>query len=105
MAPDVFVVLVTAPPDEASALARTLVGEGRAACVNLLPSVTSVYRWKGKVQEDGETLLVFKTSRAALPDLVRRIEELHSYDVPECIAVPVTSGLPAYLDWVIHETR
>jgi len=105
MATDVFVVLVTAPTTEAPSLARTLVSEGLAACVNLLPAVTSVYRWKGEVHEDEETLLIVKASRSVLPALTRRIQEVHSYDVPECVALPVASGLPAYLDWVIHETR
>ncbi len=104
-APEVVLVLVTAPPAEGPGLARTLVDEGLAACVNLLPEVTSVYRWKGQVHEDGETLLIAKTSREGSAALIRRVEEVHSYDVPECIVIPVTSGLPAYLDWVIHEIR
>ncbi len=104
-ASDVVVVLVTAPPAEAPELARTLVDERLAACVSLLPGVTSVYRWGGQVHEDGETLLVAKTSRDGSAALIRRVQEVHSYDVPECIAIPVASGLPAYLDWVIHETR
>lgn len=103
MTTDVCLALITAPAASASDLARALVAERFAACVNLLPGATSVYRWDGEVQEEGETLLVAKTTRAAFDALCRRVTELHPYDVPECIAVPVTAGLPAYLHWVQQE--
>jgi periplasmic divalent cation tolerance protein len=100
---DVWVALITAPPTDAPALARALVTERLAACVNLLPGMTSVYRWRGEVHEDGETLLVVKTTRDRFPVLRQRVRELHPYDLPECIAVPVTSGIPEYLEWVTTE--
>jgi len=96
------IVLVTAPPKKAAALARALVEERLAACVNLLPGVTSVYRWEGEVQEDGETLLVVKTTAAAIARLTARILELHPYEVPEVIALPLEpgEGNEAYLRWL-----
>lgn len=100
MRSEICVALVTAPADSATALARTLVAERFAACVNLLPGITSVYRWDDSVEEAGETLLVAKTTRAGFDAFCKRVSELHPYDVPECIAVPVTAGLPAYINWV-----
>jgi periplasmic divalent cation tolerance protein len=76
-----------------------------AACVNLVPRVRSVYRWKGKVEEAPETLLVVKTAAARLPALLAAVEELHPYEVPEAIALPVEAGLAPYLDWVVGESR
>jgi periplasmic divalent cation tolerance protein len=86
--------------ERASALARALVDEGLAACVNVIPGVRSVYRWEGRVHEDDEVLCLIKT-RPAIFDRVRdRILELHPYDVPEILAFTVDEGSPAYLDWL-----
>ena len=103
MTSEICVALVTAPSGSAAELARTLVAERFAACVNLLPGITSVYRWDDEVLEAGETLLVAKTTRAGFEAVCRRVSELHPYDLPECIAVPVTAGLPAYINWVNQE--
>lgn len=103
MSTEVCVALVTAPAHAAPGLARALVAERLAACVNLLPGITSVYRWDDAVQEEGETLLLAKTTRAGFEAFCARVSELHPYEVPECIAVPVTSGLPAYIHWVTRE--
>ena len=95
------IVLCTFPDaDAAQTAAGILVEERLAACVNLLPGVTSTYRWEGKVQIDREALLLAKTSRRVLSALEARIVELHPYDVPEIVAVDITAGLPAYLQWV-----
>lgn len=93
-------------PDEATAasIARALVGERLAACVNILPAVRSVYRWQGRVEEAGETLLLAKTTDARLAALRERVLALHPYELPEVVAVEVASGLPAYLDWIAAET-
>lgn len=94
-------VLVTVPSEEEGGrIARVLVGEGLAACVNIVPRVRSVYRWKGKIQEDAESLLIIKTLDAMLQDLERRVVGLHSYDVPEVIALPIDRGREDYLDWL-----
>ena len=98
------VVLVTAPPRAARRLARALVERRVAACVNLVPLVRSVYRWKGRVEEASETLLVIKTPAARVRALLAAVEELHPYEVPEGIALPVVAGLAPYLRWIASET-
>jgi periplasmic divalent cation tolerance protein len=96
-----LVVLCTCPEGEAAAhLARTLVEEGLAACVNRLPSVVSNYRWEGRAQEDTETLLLIKSTEERLAALTARIRSLHPAELPEVVAVPVMGGLEDYLDWV-----
>jgi len=90
--------------DTARSLSQALVGERLAACVNIVPGVTSVYKWQGEVEEASELLLIIKTSPKRVEDLTRRIAELHPYDVPEVISIPVDGGLPSYLDWVLSET-
>lgn len=102
--PAVRIVLVTAPPRRAPALARALVRRRLAACANLVPGVRSVYRWKGRVREDRETLLVLKTSAARVPALLAAVADLHPYEVPEGISLRVERGLGPYLDWVRRET-
>ena len=99
---DYCVVLVTCANDrEARRIARAVVEERLAACVNVLPgTVTSVYRWKGKVESAKEQLLIIKTSRKRLAKLQAAVERLHSYDVPEFIALPVLEGSRAYLAWL-----
>lgn len=101
----VVVVLSTAgSADEAERIATALVDERLAACVNLVPSVTSIYRWQGAVERATEVLLVMKTRRALAKRLVARLHELHSYDVPEAIVLPIDGGSRPYLDWVLGET-
>ncbi len=89
-------------PDQTCAeeLATTLVDERLAACINVLPGIRSIYHWEGKRETADETLLLIKTHHRAYPELERRIRELHPYELPEIIAVPVENGLPAYLDWI-----
>ncbi|MCE3004224.1 MAG: divalent-cation tolerance protein CutA [Xanthomonadaceae bacterium] len=98
---DVLLAFCTCP-DEATAarIARALVDERLASCVNRLPGVRSTYRWQGAVHDDAEVLLLIKTTRARLPALRERLPALHPYELPELIAVEVAGGLPAYLDWV-----
>ena len=103
-ASDAVVVYITAPSrDEAARIARALVEERLAACVNLTP-IESVYRWQGAVEEAAELLLVVKTRRAALDALAARVRALHSYTVPEIIALPLVAGWPPYLQWIAAET-
>lgn len=80
--------------------ARTLVEEGLATCINRLPGVRSTYRWEGKVSTEIEALLLIKTTAARFDALKARLLELHPYELPELIAVPVERGHEAYLDWV-----
>ena len=86
-------------------IARTVVGERLAACVSLLPAVESTYRWEGQVQQDTECLAIIKTTADRFDALHERILELHPYDCPEVIAVPVTQGDARYLGWVVDNPR
>ena len=88
----------------AATLARVLVEEKLAACVNRLPGVASTYRWRGEIHEDAEVLLVIKTTRARFDALRARLPELHPGEVPELIALEIVGGLPAYLEWLATET-
>jgi periplasmic divalent cation tolerance protein len=98
---DKIVVLSTcASPEEAGKIARTLVEKRLAACVNILPAVRSIYRWKDAIEDDQETLLLIKSSRALFNELRGEIEKLHSYEVPEAIAIPIVDGLERYLEWM-----
>jgi periplasmic divalent cation tolerance protein len=99
---DKFVVLVTcSSAAEARRIARAVVEAKLAACVNILPgAVRSIYRWKGKVESARERLLLIKTSRKCLEKLQEVVERVHSYDVPEFIALPIAAGSPAYLAWI-----
>ena len=98
---DARVVLVTTPDaDSARRIARTLVEERHAACGNIVPRITSIFRWQGAVQEEAETLLVLKTSAERLAALAERVSQLHPYDVPEVLALPVAAANQPYLDWL-----
>jgi len=100
-----ILVISTLPDrDHAEKMAHFLIEQQLAACVNILPSVTSVYRWQGKVESADETILLIKTTMARYPDLEAAIKDQHPYELPEIIAVPVSSGLSAYLEWVATET-
>ena len=90
--------------EAARKLARRLVQDRLAACVNIIENVTSVYKWEGRIEEDAEFLLVIKSQDSRLRDLMDRIAELHPYDVPEILGWPVEKGSKAYLDWVVAET-
>lgn len=99
-------VLTTLPADaDAAAFATALVDAHLAACVNLLPPMESVYRWDGRVQRDPERQLIIKTSRERVATLWQRVRELHPYDVPEYIVLPVVDGNEAYLRWIGESTR
>ena len=102
----VAVVLTTiAAETDGPALARTLVSERLAACVNVLPLMTSVYRWKGQVEQDREQQLLIKTTAARLPALEARIRELHTYELPEFLVMTAEEGSAAYLAWVDEAVR
>lgn len=98
---EICIALTTAgSADEAQRLARMLVERRLAACVNILPGVRSVYRWKGKVEDVEEAMLVIKTSRAQANALQAALNEAHSYDLPEFLLLPVSGGGAAYLAWL-----
>ena len=101
MPPTVVIAFSTCPDAEAAArLARALVSEGLAACVNRIEGVRSTYFWDGRLQDDAEILLIIKTTAGALTLLTERLRALHPYELPELIAIPAAGGNEAYLEWV-----
>lgn len=99
-------VLCTCPDEESGrGLAVQLVEQRLAACVNLIPGLTSVYRWGEAVQHASEVLLLIKTTDERLLDLTETLRRLHTYDLPEIIAIPIIAGLPEYLSWVSQCTQ
>lgn len=97
----ILVVLCTLPDQETAArLAGALVEEQLAACINIIPGLTSVYRWKGEVQKDSEVLLLIKTNSTVYARLEQRIRALHPYELPEIIAVPLQTGQADYIQWI-----
>ena len=100
-----LVVYITAPRDKAGEIARKLVEERLAACVNIVEKVRSIYWWEGRVEEDEEALLVVKTTVSRFEELLRRVKEIHPYQVPEVVALPVVACLGEYCGWARHETQ
>jgi len=100
------IVLCSCPNDDvANTIAQQLVNEKLAACVNLLPGITSVYAWQGKIEKDTETLLVIKTENCLFDKLSKRILSLHPYEVPEIVALDIQQGNKAYLDWITSSLK
>ena len=100
----VLVITTLSNSDAAAEIAKKLVGEKLAACANLIPAVRSIYRWQGKVQDDNEVLVLIKTQQRHYDRLKARLLELHPYELPEVIALPIERGHQAYLDWILRET-
>jgi len=100
--PDEYIVVLSTLPTESQpvSIGRTLVEERLAACVSILPVMTSIYRWKEEVEQDAEHQMIIKTTRARLPALWERLRDLHPYDVPEFIVLPIVDGSEAYLRWL-----
>lgn len=99
--PKVRVVLGTAPAKEAELIARMLLEENLIACANLIPGVQSLYRWKGELCNDRETVLVMKVPEKNIAKLLKRLKELHSYEVPEFLVLGVDAGSNEYVKWVL----
>ncbi len=97
---DVRVVLCTCPPESATGIARALLEDRLAACVNVVPGVRSLYWWRNEVAEDGESLLVIKTMHTRYDQLEERLTEVQPYDVPEILSLSVDEGANAYVSWV-----
>lgn len=106
MASEFVIALTTFPVDrDVEQLATTLVSERLAACVNVLPPMRSIYRWEGAVESADERQVVIKTTTDRLPDLEARLLQLHPYDVPEFLVLPIAHGSSAYLSWLTASTR
>ena len=100
----VRVLLCTCPPDAAGPIAEGLLERRLVACVNALPGVVSRYWWKDALERDDETLLLIKTARDRVAEVIEALKELHPYDVPELLSLPVEQGAPDYLAWVSEQT-
>lgn len=101
-----IVIFITAPTfDKGEEIARALVTEGIAACASIIPRITSIYRWDGKICQDEEVLIVVKSRKSLFPEIRDRVKSLHSYDVPEIISLPIIDGLPDYLQWLKKATK
>jgi periplasmic divalent cation tolerance protein len=102
---DATVVFVTAASlEQAEQIAHALVGERLAACANIVSPIRSIYRWKDEIQNDTEHLMIIKTRANLIAKIVARMKELHTYEVPEVIALPIVAGAKPYLDWVFEST-
>jgi periplasmic divalent cation tolerance protein len=105
MTTEFIIVFITAPnEEEAVKISHALVGERLAACVNIVRSVRSIYRWQGRVEDEQEVLIIVKTRKSLFERLRECVKNLHSYSVPEIIGLPLTEGSKEYLDWLGQET-
>jgi periplasmic divalent cation tolerance protein len=105
MTDKILVLTTTGSEEEAKKIGRGLVERRLAACVNIVPRVTSIYRWQGKIEEAEEYLLIIKTSSENFSQISAAIKELHSYGVPECVAIPIADGSAAYLSWIADSLK
>ena len=103
-----FVYMTAGSPEEAQRIGEALVTARLAACVNIIDAMHSIYRWEGKLQKDREVVLIAKTTRDRLPDLIETVKTLHSYDCPCIVSFAIEGGHPAFLEWIgaeVHETE
>ena len=101
---EIIIVFVTVPGlREGSRISKAILTSRLAACVNVIPGVQSIYKWKGKIVQEKEAMLVLKTTRPRYRKLEQKIKQLHPYEVPEVIAIPLIFGSPQYIEWVTRE--
>lgn len=100
MADSVVVLMTASSAEEAASISRALVDERLVACCNVIPAIRSIYRWEGKVCDEQEVMVIAKTRASVFDRLVVRVKELHSYDVPEIIALPIAAGSESYMKWI-----
>jgi len=100
----IIVFITTSSYEEARKIADALVAQKKAACVSIVPKVNSLFRWKGKIEEAEESLMVVKTRAELFPEVVSTVKSIHSYEVPEIIALPIVEGNPDYLTWLKEQT-
>ena len=101
---EIVVFITVSNEDEAARIARTLVESRIAGCVNIIKNIRSIYSWQGKIEDESEVLMIAKTQKALFDDLSRKVKELHSYTVPEIIAMPIVEGSEDYLKWLKEVT-
>ncbi|MDN3512766.1 MAG: divalent-cation tolerance protein CutA [Candidatus Brocadia sp.] len=105
MSKTIIIFMTASSLEEARKIGQALVEEGRIACCNIVPSVESIFKWQGKLNIEREGLMICKTREDLFSVVEKRVKELHSYEVPEIIAIPITQGSKSYLDWVMKETE
>jgi periplasmic divalent cation tolerance protein len=105
MADEIIVLITASNRDEAAAIGTALIEAHLAACVNIVPEVRSLFFWEGKARDEREALLIVKSTLPHLDKLVSRVKELHSYAVPEVVALPIVGGSREYLDWLRETTE
>ncbi len=101
----IIVFITTADKKQAGEIASALVGKGLAACVNIIPKIDSIFTWKNKLEQEQECLLLVKSKKSLMPKLIKLVKSLHSYSVPEIIAIPIIAGNKDYLTWLDESTR
>ena len=101
----IVIYITTGSISEAKKIGHTLVEEKLVACSNIISPIHSIYNWQGKICDDKEALMILKTKKKLFKQIVKRVEELHSYDVPEIIAMPIIEGSSKYLSWINEETK
>ncbi len=101
----IVVYITTGSVSEAKKIGSTLVEEKLVACSNIISPIRSIYSWKGKICDDKEALMILKTKKKLFKQIVKRVEKLHSYEVPEIIAIPIIEGSSKYLSWLKAETK
>lgn len=104
MTGNIVVLITVSSPDEGEKIARALVEKRLAACVNIVPGIRSIYHWQGKICDDRELLLIAKTSADLFDAVEKEVKALHSYKVPEIIAIPIAAGSKEYLSWIDENT-
>ena len=102
---DIVLFITTANTEEAQRIARVLLNERKAACVNIVPRISSLFWWQDKLNSAQESLLIIKTKASVLNEIVRLVREIHSYDIPEIIALPIIGGNQDYLEWMGKEIK
>jgi periplasmic divalent cation tolerance protein len=100
----VVVFITTSAGEEAGLISKVLLEQRKAACINIVEGVNSLFRWKGSIDSSRENLLIVKTKSSLLQDVIQMVKEIHTYEVPEIIALPIVGGNQDYLDWVGNET-
>ena len=101
----VLVYITASSVEEARSIARILVEKRLVACANIVPQIESIYWWKGKIFEEGETLILAKTIKSKIQSVINEAKGLHSYEVPDITAIEIQGGLPSYLKWIEEETE
>jgi periplasmic divalent cation tolerance protein len=101
----IIVLVTTASEEEATTIGRAMVKQGLAACANILPLKKSIFYWEGQIAEEQECLMIMKSRPALFEELSMAVKRLHSYKVPEIVAMPIVKGSQDYLDWIIENTR